>query len=190
MNEAYNLLKDVVGFPEKQIPEMFTITEETNEWVIKAYRYLDGLTFGKILRAIMDKQGSYRKDETTKFAIFTLPKQAEIAGSQISHDEKVATPQIIQQEKLQAEGLPLETDQEFCIQKTVPDATLKLKDRTIAIYIDNVATHQEGDERDEFLRSRLEKLHPEIHVCVVQYKNDSAEERQRAKETIKEFLKW
>jgi hypothetical protein len=75
MNEAYNLLKDVVGFPEKQIPEMFTITEQNGEWVIKAYRYLDGPTFGKILRAIMDKQGSYRKDETTKFAIFTLPKQ-------------------------------------------------------------------------------------------------------------------
>jgi hypothetical protein len=104
MNEAYNLLKDVVGFPEKQIPEMFTITEQNGEWVIKAFRYLDGPTFGKILRAIMDKQGSYRKDETTKFAIFTLPKQAEIAGSQISHDEKVATPQIIQQEKLQEEG--------------------------------------------------------------------------------------
>jgi len=417
MNEAYNLLKDVVGFPEKQIPEMFTITEETNEWVIKAFRYLDGPTFGKILRAIMDKQGSYRKDETTKFAIFTLPKQqkekeepkeplapieeqgeyalskslhgklgqlvpclqdaegmiidgfhrlkvnpkawtvkndqiktpvdralarmtvnfcrrhysseemkndigllvgsgltvqqiseitgisdvtvykymppekkdkerseaisrgiqkaqekveqvkpltsplktqdtfvstpafaktqqemtqqvidCELCGKPMDRSrgtivagkivcpkcagkDKLLAPRKLEQEpafkpkekadfrvaqmhpqkskfeleviqQLQAEGLPLETDQEFCIQKTVPDATLKLKDRTIAIYIDNVATHEEGDEQDEFLRSRLEKLHPEIQVCVVQYKSDSAEERQRAKETIREFVKW
>jgi len=417
MNEAYNLLKDVVGFPEKQIPEIFTITEETNEWVIKAFRYLDGPTFGKILRAISDKGGGYRKDETTKFAIFTLPKQqkekeepkeplvpieeqgeyalskslhgklgqlvpclqdaegviidgfhrlkvnpkawtvkndqiktpvdralarmtvnfcrrhysseemkndigllvgsgltvqqiseitgisdvtvykymppekkdkerseaisrgiqkaqekveqvkpltsplktqdtfvstpafaktqqemaqqvidCELCGKPMDRSrgtivagkivcpkcagkDKPLTPRKLEQEpafkpkekpefrkavmqpqkskfeleviqQLQAEGLPLETDQEFCIQKTVPDATLKLKDRTIAIYIDNVATHEEGDEQDEFLRSRLEKLHPEIQVCVVQYKSDSAEERQRAKETIKEFLKW
>ena len=82
MNEAYNLLKDVVGFPEKQIPEMFTITEETNEWVIKAYRYLDGPTFGKILRAISDRGGGYRKDETTKFAIFTLPKQTDTVSKE------------------------------------------------------------------------------------------------------------
>lgn len=92
-------------------------------------------------------------------------------------------------QELQAEGLPLETDQEFCVQKTIPDAILKLKDKTIAVYIDNVATHEEGNERDEFLRSTLEKLYG-FKVCVVQYKNDSAEERQRAKETIKEFLRW
>lgn len=468
MNEAYNLLKDVVQFPEKEIAEYFNITETEKEWTIKAYRYLDGPTFGKILRAIMDRQGGYQKDETTKFAIFTLPKtpstqatdspstykepsneiqklplnsllpprfrvrvkpemelgdlvesikkygvlqpisvrpkdnlyeivagerrvkaaktaglteipaiikelsdvdafsiqlaenlqridltpeeksmalaeyakftkyngkqiavalsksyswvmtylpqdfkdkdmvelgklgaeskadskkeqdlhvatslvptseskpisekeqdlgtsetarqktfvstpafartqqemaqqiidceacgkpmdrsRAAIVGGKIVcpkcvGKDKLLTPRKLEEEtafkpkekpefrravmqpqkskfeleviqQLQAEGLPLETDQEFCIQKTVPDATLKLKDRTIAIYIDNAATHQEGDETDEFLRSRLEKLHPEIHVCVVQYKNDSAEERQRAKQTIREYLKW
>jgi hypothetical protein len=414
MNEAYNLLKDVVGFPEKQIPEMFTFTEENGEYVIKAFRYLDGPTFGKILRAIMAKGGSYRKDETTKFAIFTLPKQQKetsveastptevkveeqgeyalskslhgklgqlvpclqdaegitidgfhrlkinpkawtvkndqiktpvdralarmtvnfcrrhysseemkndiglLIGSGLTVDQiveitgiskstiynymppekkdkalseaqkkgweekkefpaletplktqetiipkrnsgqiyktyllglrecekcggkeerdkmsfidnqlvcrkcagkdKPLTPHKLEAEptfkpkekadfrvaqmhpqkskfeleviqQLQAEGLPLETDQEFCIQKTVPDAILKLKDRTVAIYIDNVATHEEGDERDEFLRSTLEKLY-DFEICVVQYKNDSAEERQRAKETIKEFLRW
>ena len=417
MNEALKLLEDAAGFTEKEAEEMFTITEQNGEWVIKAYRYLDGPTFGKILRAISDKGGGYRKDETTKFAIFTLPKQQKekeepkeplapieeqgeyalskslhgklgqlvpclqdaegviidgfhrlkvnpkawtvkndqiktpvdralarmtvnfcrrhysseemkndiglLIGSGLSVEQivevtgisertiyryrpeelkdkvkseaisqgkleaqtqvqkvppvtsllktsdtfqpspsfaktqqemaqqvidcelcgkpmdrsrgtivagkivcpkcagkdKPLTPRKLEQEsafkpkekpefrkavmqpqkskfeleviqQLQAEGLPLETDQEFCIQKTVPDATLKLKDRTIAIYIDNVATHEEGDEQDEFLRSRLEKLHPEIQVCVVQYKSDSAEERQRAKETIKEFLKW
>jgi hypothetical protein len=423
-NDALKLLQDAAGYTEKEADEMFIITEQNGEWVIRAYRYLDGSTFGKLLRAISDRGGGYRKDETTKFAIFTLPKtpspqgmdsepvykeagneiptepsqegeyalskslkgklgqlvpclqdaegmiidgfhrlkinpkawtvkndqiktpvdralarmtvnfcrrhytseemkndigllsgsgysaqdiqditgiglttiykyypqqlkdekkveagklggeaKAESFATQVkqtvkTQDTFVSTPafartqqemaqqvidcelcgkpmdrsrgsivggkivcpkcagkdkpltvrkleeeptfkpkekpefrkavmqpqkskfelEVIQQ--LQAEGLPLETDQEFCIQKTVPDAILKLKDRTIAIYIDNVATHEEGDERDEFLRSRLEKLHPEIHVCVVQYKNDSVEERQRAKETIKEFLKW
>jgi hypothetical protein len=92
-------------------------------------------------------------------------------------------------QELQAEGLPLETDQEFCIQKTVPDAVLKLKDRTVAIYIDNVATHEEGNERDEWLRSQLEKLYG-FDICVVQYKSDSQEEREKAKETIREYQRW
>jgi very-short-patch-repair endonuclease/predicted DNA-binding transcriptional regulator AlpA len=75
MNEALKLLQDAVGYTEKEIPDRFIITEQNGEWVIKAYRYLDGPTFSKILRAISDKGGGYRKDETTKFAIFTLPKQ-------------------------------------------------------------------------------------------------------------------
>jgi len=95
--------------------------------------------------------------------------------------------QVIQE--LQAEGLPLETDREFCVQKTVPDAILKLKDRTIAIYIDSEATHSEGDERDEFLRGSLKKLYG-LDVLAVRYKSDSAEARQNAKEQIREFLKW
>jgi hypothetical protein len=119
---------------------------------------------------------------------FKPKEKADFRVAQMHPQKSKFELEVIQQ--LQAEGLPLETDQEFCIQKTVPDATLKLKDRIIAIYIDNVATHEEGDEQDEFLRSRLEKLHPEIQVCVVQYKSDSAEERQRAKEKIKEFLRW
>jgi len=414
MNVAIKFLQDIAGYTEKETEEMFKITEENAEWVIKAYRYLDGPTFGKILRAISERGGGYRKDETTKFAVFTLPKQptekvdvgeplapieeqgeyalskslkgklgqlvpclqdaegiiidgfhrlkvnpkawtvkldhvktpvdrakarmtvnfcrrhytseemtkdiglligsgdtvqqiaedtgvsertiyrympeqmkdqkiskatseaktlqtstlppvtpplktqdtfqpspafaktqqemaqqvidCEVCGKPMDRSrgnivggkivcpkcagkDKPLTPRKLEEEptfkpkekadfrvaqmhpqkskfelsviqELQAEGLPLETDREFCVQKTIPDAILKLKDRTIAIYIDNVATHEEGDEQDEFLRSRLEKLHPEIHVCVVQYKNDSAEERQRAKETIREFLKW
>jgi transposase len=95
--------------------------------------------------------------------------------------------QVIQE--LQAEGLPLETDREFCVQKTVPDAILKLKDRTIAIYIDNVETHKEGNERDEWLRGLLEKLY-NVKVCPIRYRADTKEEVQRAKETVREFLKW
>jgi hypothetical protein len=75
------------------------------------------------------------------------------------------------------------------VQKTVPDAILKLKDRTIAIYIDSEATHSEGDERDEFLRGSLKKLYG-LDVLAVRYKSDSAEARQNAKEQIREFLKW
>jgi len=419
VKEVYDLLKDVAGFTQQETDERFKITQENGEWILKAYRYLDGPTSGKILRAILDKGGKYRKDETTKFAIFTLPKTppaessaqvqiptgplesqeegeyalsrslkgklgqlvpclqdaegmtidgfhrlkvnpkawtvkldhvktpvdramarmtvnfcrrhysseemkndiglligsgytvqqiAEITGISertiyrympeelkdkvkseaisagkveaqvekvtavtsplttqetvkptpiteqmtqrylaeevinceqcgqpihrtraILKDSKLLCPKctgaakpltprkleaeptfkpkekpefrraVMQPQKskfelsviqqLQAEGLPLETDREFCVQKTVPDAILKLRDRTVAIYIDNVATHEEGNERDEFLRSSLEKLYG-FDVCVVQYKNDSAEERQRAKETIKEFLRW
>jgi len=74
MKEVYDLLKDAAGFTQQETDERFKITEENGEYVLKAYRYLDGPTFGKILRAILDKGGKYRKDETTKFAIFTLPK--------------------------------------------------------------------------------------------------------------------
>jgi hypothetical protein len=95
--------------------------------------------------------------------------------------------QVIQE--LQSEGLPLETDREFCVQKTTPDAVLKLKDRTIAIYIDNLATHQEGNERDDWLRGQLEKLY-NVKVLPIRYKADTKEEVQRAKEQIREFLKW
>jgi hypothetical protein len=116
------------------------------------------------------------------------PKETGDFRKALMHPQKSKFELTVIQE-LQAEGLPLETDREFCVQKTVPDAILKLKDRTIAIYIDNVETHKEGNERDEWLRGLLEKLY-NVKVCPIRYRADTKEEVQRAKETVREFLKW
>jgi hypothetical protein len=116
------------------------------------------------------------------------PKETGDYRVALMHPQKSKFELAVIQE-LQAEGLPLETDREFCVQKTTPDAVLKLKDRTIAIYIDNEATHREGNERDEWLRGLLEKLY-NVKVCPIRYRADTKEEVQRAKETVKEFLKW
>jgi hypothetical protein len=91
MKEVYDLLKDAAGFTQQETDERFKITEQNGEWVLKAYRYLDGPTFGKILRAILDKGGKYRKDETTKFAIFTLPKQAGPKGFEPLPSQQITT---------------------------------------------------------------------------------------------------
>lgn len=116
------------------------------------------------------------------------PKETGEYRKALMHPQKSKFELAVIQE-LQAEGLPLETDREFCVQKTIPDAILKLKDRTIAIYIDCVATHKEGNEQDEWLRGQLERLY-DVKVLPIQYKADTKEEVQRAKEQIKEFLKW
>lgn len=118
---------------------------------------------------------------------FKPKEKAEFRVAQM-HPQKSKFELAVIQE-LQAEGLPLETDQEFCVQKTIPDAILKLKNRTVAIYIDNVATHEEGDERDEFLRGKLEQFYG-FEICPIRYKCDSQEEKEKAKHMIKEFLKW
>jgi hypothetical protein len=91
-------------------------------------------------------------------------------------------------QELQAEGLPLETDQDICVVKTRPDAILRLQKSNIAIYIDNEATHPEGNGRDEFLRSKIEAQG--WKVLPLRWKNDTEKERQQAKEQVKEFLKW
>ncbi|MCJ7424756.1 hypothetical protein MUP01_10890 [Candidatus Bathyarchaeota archaeon] len=116
------------------------------------------------------------------------PKETGEYRKALMHPQKSKFELAVIQE-LQAEGLPLETDREFCVQKTIPDAILKLKDRTIAIYIDCAATHKEGNERDEWLRGQLERLY-DVKVLPIQYKTDTKEEVQRAKEQIREFLKW
>ncbi len=72
--------------------------------------------------------------------------------------------------------------------KTIPDAILRLQTGNIAIYIDNEVTHPEGNGRDEFLRDKIELQG--WKVLPIRWKNDSQEERQRAKETIREFLRW
>jgi hypothetical protein len=405
MNEALQILIDVAGYTEKEAQEKFTIQETPTEWVIKAIGYLESKTWKTIVDAVTEKGGGYRKDENTRYAIFTIPKQqsevaaekqesiadegqyalsksvkgkfgqlvpcivdaenrivdgvhrlqinpkawtvkrediktpvdhalarmtvnfcrrhytteemasdvglligsgytvqqiADITGisertvyrympSQLKDEKKVEagqakvltavttnlttsdtlpqTPALrkTQQEmaqriidcercgqpmdrsrgsivggqiicpkcagkterppvekpetpkklfketgeqrvaqmhppkskfevellnEIEAEGIPLERDKEFCIQKTVPDAVIPRKTgKPIAIYIDNIATHEEGNERDEFLRSRLEKLY-DVEICVVQYRANTREEREKAKEQIREMLKW
>jgi transposase len=91
-------------------------------------------------------------------------------------------------QELQAEGLPLETDQDICVVKTRPDAVLRLQKANIAIYIDNEATHPEGNGRDEFLRDKIEAQG--WKVLPLRWKNDTEKERQQAKEQVREFLKW
>jgi hypothetical protein len=93
-------------------------------------------------------------------------------------------------QSLQAEGIPIETDISICAVPTKPDGIIKLKNgRKIAIYIDNEATHPEGNGRDEFLRGNIEKQGWEI--LPIRYRNgDSKEELQKGKEMVREFLKW
>jgi len=115
------------------------------------------------------------------------PKETGDYRVALMHPQKSKFELAVIQE-LQAEGVHLETDVEVCAVKTTPDAIFQLRNgQMIAIYIDNEATHPEGNGRDEFLRSKIEQQGWKI--LPVRWKNDSGEERQRAKEQIREFLK-
>jgi hypothetical protein len=115
------------------------------------------------------------------------PKETGDFRKALMHPQKSKFELAVIQE-LQAEGVHLETDVEVCAVKTTPDAIFQLRNgQMIAIYIDNEATHPEGNGRDEFLRSKIEQQGWKI--LPVRWKNDSGEERQRAKEQIREFLK-
>ena len=93
-------------------------------------------------------------------------------------------------QELQTEGYQIETDREFCLVKTIPDGILHRKaGKPLAIYIDSVETHPEGNETDDFCRTKLKKFYG-FDICEVRYESDTKEERQHAKDKIKEFLKW
>ena len=89
---------------------------------------------------------------------------------------------------LQAEGMPLETDVEICVVKTIPDAVLRVRNKQFAIYIDNEVTHPKGNGRDEFLREKIKAQNWEI--VPIRYKGDTKEERLRARQEIREALRW
>jgi very-short-patch-repair endonuclease len=85
---------------------------------------------------------------------------------------------------LQNEGYPIETDVEFCTQKTIPDGYMR-KANTL-IYIDG-AVHEGREDRDEQLRDRVQKLLG-CQIITVKFDRDTKEERARVKAEIKQQL--
>jgi transposase len=85
---------------------------------------------------------------------------------------------------LQTEGLPIETDVEFCVQKTIPDGYMR--HANTLIYIDG-PVHEGREDRDEQLRERVQKLQ-NCRIIAVKYERDSKEERERVKAEIKQQL--
>jgi len=85
---------------------------------------------------------------------------------------------------LQAEGYPIETDVDFCVQKTVPDGYVR--DANVLIYIDG-PVHEGREDRDEQLRERVQNL-LNCRIVAVKFERDSKEERERVKTEIKQGL--
>ena len=112
------------------------------------------------------------------------PKEKPEQRVAVMHPQKSAFELSVIQD-LQAEGLPIETDREFCVQRTIPDGYVSSKNAVI--YLDG-PVHEGKEERDEQLRERLEKFY-NCHVIVVKFTSDTKEERERAKTEIREAMK-
>ena len=112
------------------------------------------------------------------------PKEKPEQRVAIMHPQKSAFELSVIQD-LQAEGLPIETDREFCVQKTIPDGYVASKN--MVIYLDG-PVHEGKEDRDERLRERLEQLYG-CHVVPIKFTSDTKEERERAKTEIREAMK-
>jgi len=86
--------------------------------------------------------------------------------------------------ELMTEGLPLETEREFCLQSTTPDAYHQGKN--LAIYIDG-PVHKGREERDERLRELLRKRYS-CRVLVLRYEEYSKAVKEEIKRQIREAV--
>jgi len=82
-------------------------------------------------------------------------------------------------------GFGLETDREFCVVPTVPDAYVPGLNGLA--YIDGPVHAPKREDKDERLRELLKKHHDELNIQGFRYRADSKVEEERV---LKEMRKW
>jgi len=87
-------------------------------------------------------------------------------------------------EKLNALGVPVETDVPFCLQRTIPDFYFPTKN--VAVYLDG-PVHKGKEDRDENQRELLARLYG-ITVVSISYERHSTQEADRIFQEIKEAI--
>jgi len=87
-------------------------------------------------------------------------------------------------EKLNALGVPVETDVPFCVQRTIPDFYFPTKN--VAVYLDG-PVHKGREDRDENQRELLARLYG-ITVVSISYERRSTQEADRIMQEIKEAI--
>ena len=87
-------------------------------------------------------------------------------------------------EKLNALGVPVETDVPFCLQRTIPDFYFPTKN--VAVYLDG-PVHKGREDRDENQRELLARLYG-ITVVSISYERHSVQETERIIREIREAI--
>ena len=87
---------------------------------------------------------------------------------------------------LHEKGLCPMTNEDFCIQSTIPD--FWFPSRRLAVYLDGEKVHRKRQDKDAYLRELLAKRHG-VKVLSITYKGNSKREKSRVLKLIVEATK-